>query len=159
MKDKATYAGIFDLMYSDIYMITNISVCESDDFTLFSVFRDSQRQRRLRRWRTVLLLRLLLLLVEVAAGSSPPLPAPARTPVWAHCTGWGRLTQHNEILRAKHKKKTSTKIKPKVSWDTLCSASAMKRLEVTVFEAIKRVFQLLQASEHYFTVLLRAGRQ
>lgn len=86
MKDKATYAGIFDRMYSDIY-ITNILVCESDDFTLFSIFRDSQRQRRLRRWRTVLLLRLLLLLVEVAAWSSPPLPAPARTPVWAHCTG------------------------------------------------------------------------
>lgn len=87
MKDKATYAGTFDCLCVDIYTMTNILVFESEDFTLYSVFRDSQGQRRLRRWRTMLLLRLLLLLVEVAAGSSPPLPAPAWTPVWAHCTG------------------------------------------------------------------------
>lgn len=32
----------------------------------------------------------------------------------------------------------------------------MKRLGESMFEPIKCVFQLLQASEHYFTVLLRA---
>ena len=87
MKDKATYAGILNCTCLDIYMMANILVFESEDFTLYSIFRDSQGQRDLRRrWRAVLR-RLLLLLVEMAAGSSPPLPAPAGTPLWAHCTG------------------------------------------------------------------------
>lgn len=87
MKDKATYAGIYYCMCVDIYTVIHILVFESEDFTLCSVPRDSQGQRHLRRWRTVLLLRLLLLLVEMAAGSPPPLPAPAGTPVRAHCAG------------------------------------------------------------------------
>lgn len=82
MKDKATYAGTL----CDIYIIIDILVCERD-FTFYSIFRDSQRQRHLWRWRILLLLRLMLLMVEMAAGTSPAVLAPVRTPVWPHRTG------------------------------------------------------------------------
>lgn len=65
----------------------SITVFESKAFILGLVLRDSQRQRHLRGWRILLLLRLVLLLVEVAAGSAPPLPAPAGLAVRPHRTG------------------------------------------------------------------------
>ena len=135
MKDKATYAGVFDCLCVDIYMTRNMWVLESKDLTLPSVCRDPQRQRHLRRWRILLLLWLLLLVVEVAAGPPPPLAAPAGPPVRAHRTGWETFCQY--------------------SWD----AGQRKHLRVAILEPIKCGFGLSQLSEYYFTVLLRAGGQ
>ena len=87
MKDKATYAGIFDCMYVNIYITINILGFENEDFILSSILRDSQGQWHLWRWRVLLLLRLLLFLVEMAAGPSPAGTSPSGTSVWPHRTG------------------------------------------------------------------------
>lgn len=146
MKDKATYAGIFDCLCVDIYTTRNIWVLESEDFTLPAVCRDPQGQWHLRRWRILLLLRLLLLVVEVAAGPPPPLAAPAGSPVWAHRTGWGSL-------------RNTTRFDRKTFCEHSWNPEQRKHWRVTILEPIKCGFGLLQPSEYYFTVLLRAVGQ
>lgn len=100
MKDKATFAGIFWLhyflyfhIYTAVIHFQNALSAWVWDWQLGIVLRDPQGQRRVWRRRILLLLRLVLLLVEVAAGPPPPLPAPARTSVWPHRTGWVSPTQ------------------------------------------------------------------